>query len=436
MSASAHHPLDADLLDLVEGLLTPEAAATVEAHLAGCALCRIKRQRLAGEPPTNPADLGAVDLGAVDLGDQVIPRFRPVDSVDAPPATAVPGELWLTDGDEAVMVLIRRILDPSLALVVPVTFDLEAADSGALIVDADASPLGLPLAIHDTMPLRLPLGRLRSRVVPTRDVDLLALTADQPGVRRGSPLEGPADPRHEVRQLLEDRLIALSAVGGDTAPAPPDVDGFGEVRHQLEDLRRSGSTVEPFATPAGCPDGWLGLGQVVERHLSILVIGTPAGLITESDYVAARGVAVRWHASALVVCSPGAATVDLYTPKGLYDAMQVPLGRRSPEPTVSGLDLADSVRKFFDLHPLWHVPAASETRPVPSVDVSQLLQRNSHAAAADLARRNVRGADKRQGYQRAAARTDELAAVLQQALDGTLAPQDIQAVADDGGQRR
>jgi len=425
MSAAVHHPLDADLLDLVEGTLTAGAADAIEAHLAGCVLCRIKRQRLMGEPPTGPVDLGAIDL----------PRFRPVDSVDASPATAVPGELWLTTGDEAVMVLIRQITDRSLSLVVPVTFDIEAADSGTLVLDADASPLNLPMAIHDGTPVRLPLDALRSRVVPARAVDLLALTGGEPGVRRGSPLEGPADPRHEIRQHIADRLLHLSPLDRDASPpdgtgVTVDLDGFDEVRAQLEDLQCSGSTVEPFATPAGCPDGWLGLGQVVERHLSILVIGTPAGLITEPDYVAARGLAVRWHASALIVCSPGGGTVDLYTPKGLYDAMQVPLGHRSPEPTVSGLDLVDSIRKFFDLHPLWHVPAASETRPVPSIDVAELLERNTRTAAAELAQRRVRGADKRQAYQRAAAQGDELAAILQRALTGNLAPEDIQAVVD------
>ncbi len=422
MSASAHHPLDADLLDLVEGSLPLEAALAVDAHLAGCVLCRIKHQRLMSEPPTD----------VVDLGDSDIPRFRPIDSVDASPVTAEPGELWLTGGDEAVMVLLRQVLHESQSLVVPVTFDVEAADSGTVVLDADASPLGVPLAIYDGMPLRLPLNVLRSRVVPARAVDLLAVTVGEPGVSRGRSLEGPADPRHEVRQRIADRLLDLSPADGEaTLPDETiEVDGFGVVRSQLQHLRRSGSTVEPFATPAGCPDGWLGLGRVIERHLSILVIGTPAGLTTESDYVAARGVAVRWHASALVVCSPGAGTVDLYTPKGLYDAMQVPLGHRSPEPTVSGLDLIDSVGKFFDLHPLWHVPAASETRPVPSVDVSELLERNSRAAAADLAKRSVRGAGKREAYKRASTQSDELAAILQRALAGTLAPEDIQALAD------
>ena len=426
MSASAHHhPLDADLLDLVEGTLAPEAAGAVEAHVAGCVLCRIKCQRLGGEPP--------IDL--VDLDDADLPRFRPVDTVDAPPATARPGELWLTDGDEAIMVLIRQILDASLGLVVPVTFDVEAADATTVVIDAHASPLGLPLAIHDGIPWRLPLAVLRSRVVPAHPVDLLAAADGQPGVTRAIALEGPADPRHEVRQHLADRLLALSPVAGETVPPSSEIteaDGFDLVREQLEDLRLTGSTVDPFATPAGCPDGWLGLGQVVERHLSILVIGTPAGLITEPDYAAARAVAVRWHASALVVCSPEGRTVDLYTPKGLYDAVQVPLGHRSPEPAVSGLDLADSIRKFFDLHPLWHVPAASETRPVPSVDVSQLLERNGRAAAASLAGRAVRGPGKREAYQRASAQGDELAALLQRALAGTLAPEDIQAVADGG----
>ncbi|MEZ5406626.1 MAG: zf-HC2 domain-containing protein [Acidimicrobiales bacterium] len=422
MPASARHPLDADLLDLVEGTLPPTAADDVEAHLAGCVVCRIKRHRLMGEPPTEPTHLGDTD----------VPRFRPLDSVDASPDTAVPGELWLTGGDEAVLVLIRQILDRSQGLVVPAAFDVEAADSGTLVFDADASPLGVPLAIFDGMPVRLPLDVLRSRVIPERAVDLLAVGVGTPGVRLGSPLEGPVDPRHEVREHIADRLRDLASAEGEATP--PDgilsTDGFDEVRHQLEDLRSSNSTVEPFATPAGCPDGWLGLGRVIERHLSILVIGTPAGLTTESDYVAARGVAVRWHASALVICSAGGGTVDLYTPKGLYDAMQVPLGHRSPEPTVSGLDLIDSVGKFFDLHPLWHVPAASQGRPVTSINVSELLERNGRVAAANLAKKAVRGAGKREAYTWASTRGDELAAILQQALASTLDPQDIQALAD------
>ena len=163
MSASAHHPLDADLRDLVEGALSPKAAGAVEAHLAGCVLCRIKCQRLGSEPPTDLVDLSEAD----------IPRFHPIDSVDASPATAVPGELWLTGGDEAVMVVVRQILDPSLGLVVPVTFDVEAADSGTVVLDADASPLGLPLAIHDGMPWHLPLDVLRSRMVPTSFSELV-----------------------------------------------------------------------------------------------------------------------------------------------------------------------------------------------------------------------------------------------------------------------
>lgn len=424
MSASAHHPLDADLLDFVEGALPVEAADAIGAHLAGCVLCRIKHQRLTGEPPTAVVDLHGADF----------PPFHPVLSVDAAPATAVPGELWLTGGDEAVMVLLRQIPDPSLGLVVPVTFEVDTADSGTVVLDAEASPLGLPLAIHDDMPLHLPLDVLRSRVVPARDVDLLAVTVGEPGVRRGNPLDGPADPRHELRQLVRDRLLALSPVDVEAAPPdePIEEDGFDVARQQLEVLRRGGSTVERFATPAGCPDGWIGLGRVIERHLSILVVGTPAGLITEPDYVAARGIAVRWHASALVVCSPLGETADLYTPRGLYDAMQVPLGHRSPEPTVSGLDVIDSIGKFFDLHPLWHVPAAMEARPVPSIDVAELLDRNSRVAAANLAGRSVRGAGKREAYTWASTQGDELAALLQRALAGTLAPEDIEAAADGG----
>jgi hypothetical protein len=211
--ATARHPLDTDLMDLVEGTLSPDAARSVEAHLAGCVLCRIKRQRLTNEAP----------IDFIDVHDVEIPSFGRIATVDVSPATALPGELWLTEGDEAVMVLVRKVLDPLLGLVVvPVTFDTEVADSGTVVLDATASPLGVPLAIYDAMVSSLPLYVLRNRVVPVRDVDLLNLAVGEPGVSRGSALEGPGDPRHEVRQYIADRLTALS-------PVEDDEDGSGEV---------------------------------------------------------------------------------------------------------------------------------------------------------------------------------------------------------------
>ncbi len=346
----------------------------------------------------------------------------------------------LTGCDEAVLVLIRRVADPGPGLdpwpglvVVPVTFDTASAHRGTVVLDAEASPLGVPVAIHEDLTATLPRGVLRRRVVPTRAVDLAALTGSGPGWGRGRPLEGPADPRHEVRQHVADRLTAVSPlVDVELAPAGAALagDGFGPVVEQLQRLQECGTTVEPFATPAGCPEGWVGLGRVLDRHLSLLVIGTPAGLITDADHVAARGVAVRWHASALIVCPRHGATVDLYTPKGLYEALQVPLGRRAPEPSVSGLDLVDSIRKFLDLHPLWHVPDGSGSRPVRRIDVHEVLDRQVRAAAADLAGRRVRGAGKPEAYGRASTRGEQLAAVLQRALDGTLDPQDVPAVVD------
>ena len=45
------HPLDIELADLVDGALDQARAAEVEAHLAGCLLCRVKCQRLRAAPP-------------------------------------------------------------------------------------------------------------------------------------------------------------------------------------------------------------------------------------------------------------------------------------------------------------------------------------------------------------------------------------------------
>lgn len=215
ISASSGHPLDTDLMDLVDGNLSPDAVRSVEAHLATCVLCRIKRQRLTNEAP----------ISFVDLHDVEIPTFGRIETVDASPATALPGELWLTHGDEATMLLVRKVLGPPLGLVVvPVTFDTEVADNGTVVLDSDTSPLGVPLAIYDGMLSGLPLNALLCRVVTVREVDLLTLTVGERGVLRGSPLEGPGDPRHEVRQYIADRLTALSPTEEDDADTTESAD--------------------------------------------------------------------------------------------------------------------------------------------------------------------------------------------------------------------
>lgn len=408
------HPLDTDLLDLIDGTLEPASARAVQQHLATCVLCRIKQQRLADQSPYT----------FTEVGDVTLPSFEPVTTVTSQPTTARAGELWLTTGDEAAMVLVRKVLDSALGLVVvPVTFDIEVADNGTLVLDAAASPLSVPIAIYDKMLSGIPTEALSDRVEPRQEVDLLAIADGDPGITRGTPMEGLGDPRHEVRQYLSDRLTRLSPLEGDKAeemPSPPSnapERDFASFRQELDDLRAEGLHVETTLTLTSCPDTWVGLGQVTRRHQSVGVIGTPAGLISDYDFVAARSFVLRAHLSAIIVCPRDGETVDLFTPDSLYDGYDVPSGTPGRRPFVDTHGLGDSIRKFLGARENWNVPFASASGQVERIDVPELLNEAALEATSGLANGNFRG-EKREGWQRAANYGDELAALLRTAADG------------------
>lgn len=430
--ASHPHPLDTDLLDLVEGALDAAAAQVVEEHLTTCVLCRIKRQRLLAAPP----------IAFSDLRDIEVPLFGAIETVDAPAEEVQAGDLWLTGGGESTMVLIRKVLDGDLGLVtVPVIFDVEVADSGTLVLDASASPLGVPIAIYDGMLSSLPTRMLQSRVVPLRPVDLLHLDDGDPGVTRGPALEGLADPRHEVRQYIADRLTQLAPVDDDAEgtgnpgrridpPAASAGTDHSTVRQDLDDLQAEGLTVEPCPPLSECPPEWIALGEIRRRYQTVAVIGTPAGLISDSDFVAARSLVLRWHLSALVVCPREGTTVDLYSPENLYDGFALPSGAASRRPFVDTHGLRDSVLKFLGTRDPWNVPSASDTRRIERVNVSELLRQLAGEAASELGTENVRG-EKRQGWRAAATRADRLAEVLPEVLEGDFDPAAIVELADE-----
>ncbi len=429
--ASNLHPLDTDLLDLVEGALDAAASQAIEEHLAACVLCRIKRQRLRAAPP----------VALTELSDVEAPAFGVIETVDAPVEEVQEGDLWLTVGDEPAMVLIRKVLDLDLGLVaVPVTFDVEVADIGTLVLDASASPLGVPIAVYDGMLSSLPTRTLRSRVVPLRAVDLLHIDAGDPGVTRGSELEGPADPRHEIRQYIADRLTQLAPIENDADGAdnpgqpidPPVIAGtdYPTFRQDLDDLQAEGLTIEPCSALSECPSEWVALGEIRRRYQVLAVIGTPAGLVSDSDFVAARSLVLRWHLSALVICPREGTTVDLYAPENLYEGFALPSGAPSRQPFVDTHGLRDSVLKFLGVREAWNVPSASDTGRVERVNVAELLQQFAGEAASELGTANVRG-EKRQGWRTAATRADRLAAVLQGALEGDFDPAKITDLAEE-----
>jgi hypothetical protein len=75
-----------------------------------------------------------------------------VASADRPEGGPRAGELWRARrpgaGAGAIVMVWLRSLSPNGAVAVPVSFDTEPADEDTLILPGDASPLGLPLALH------------------------------------------------------------------------------------------------------------------------------------------------------------------------------------------------------------------------------------------------------------------------------------------------
>lgn len=424
------HPLDTELLDFVEGALDDSASRAVETHLASCLLCRIKRQRLTGVAPIELADIRELR----------VPEFGAIDIQDGPGTAARQGELWLTASDDATMVLVKVVRDNDYGVVVvPVTLDVEVADSGALILDSSASPLAVPVAIYDRLPVSLPSSALAGRVMPVRsDVDLLSLVVGEPGISRGSPLEGPADPRLEVRQYLSDRLVALDSyetdAGSDDSSSSNTHSRLAALRDEMVLRRGPDCEVEELGSLpslAATPEAWRAFACIKEFTLRIIVIDTPGGLSDERDYVCAQALLTRLDGSALVVCNWRSDSADLFDAPSLFHAFELPDGERTSGPLIPGLSLADAVAKFLDQKRIVISSIGSSGRHAARVNVQEVLaDQVAEAVDANVGRASRLGPEKRDGYKALAGLGDGLTEVLRTALETDFDPQSIVALVE------
>lgn len=418
--ASAH-PLDTELLDYVEGTSDAESADQIRLHLATCLLCRIKRQRLNGAPPMELSDVRSV----------VAPHFVTIDVVPGE-RIAQPGELWLTNADDATIVLVRSIrTDGDGVVVVPVTLDVEAADHRTMTLDESASPLAVPLAIFDDLAVSLPLTALAERIVPRSNVDLMALTDVDEGVSRGAPIRSAADPRLEVRQYLVDRLTALDPYDveqREEADAPDDTPSrISLLRDELLLRRGPNCDVQELRTlPPGSatPTGWTGIARVSDFTVRLIVIETPHGLHEAPDFAAAQALVTRLAALAMAVCTPYSHTADVYDAPALFRAFQLPEGTRSSEPIISELWLPDAVAKYLEQKRVVLSTIGLSTQHAPKVDAAVVLKNEAvRAIDATVKRAAKLRAEKRDGYLQLPAWRTEVAEVLKRALEEGFDPQ-------------
>ena len=195
MDAPWRHPLDIQIADLVAGTLDDPTEA-IQSHIQRCLLCRIKHRRLTGIAPAAVGWPWTLHIGA-----RV--EAHPADSNDAQP-----GDLWVTDTPENIVVLVRTVVHGD-AIVVPVVPDIETADDECWILSGNGSPLGEPIVVHTRLVVNIPLAGLARRLVPVRCVDLLTAGSDT-RTQHGPPITGPDDSRLDIRQWLADCLTRLS----------------------------------------------------------------------------------------------------------------------------------------------------------------------------------------------------------------------------------
>ncbi|MGW1989988.1 anti-sigma factor family protein [Embleya sp. NPDC001921] len=237
--------IDVEVLsDLVEGLLTPERAAALDAHLAECAECRDTRDALAevrellgGQPPEPmPADVVARIDQALALAALPPPRPAEAPSVGiptaelfalpspvAPVAPPAPADARPGAGHDSVVRLDsarrRRRRGPLLlaaAAVAAVALGVTVVVVGTGGDDRDSS--GRPAAARDNSAVSAPRG----------GAGATAKAGDQPGAKseeRAPSLEMPsiAAPREYTAAGLQQQISQLLRRG--TVPPTRELPG-------------------------------------------------------------------------------------------------------------------------------------------------------------------------------------------------------------------
>lgn len=193
------HLTQDDLTALSVGL----GDASLDAHVAGCASCRARVERVQA-------------IALPDVGDFEPRSFEPLDESSG--SLPAKGELWRLSWGEAHQLCLVVGTDADLFAVLPVALDPDdVADQWSVVIPASASPLAMSLAVLVQHRFSLPLRTFDARLGLLTQTWMDAVAAARTNFRTGAEVASgvPAihtilDPRLEAQDELVDDFVTLT----------------------------------------------------------------------------------------------------------------------------------------------------------------------------------------------------------------------------------
>jgi hypothetical protein len=217
-------------------------------------------------PVDDPTESQLADLVRAAAGVTAPEGVRAaVASADRPEAGPRPGELWRArrPGPGAIALVWLRSLTPAGAVAVPVSFDTEPADDDTLILPGEASPLGLPLALHEAVEMTVDRHSLVDRLGSIDPAAVEAARTAQARAQAGTPAP------------LEDRIEASGAGEADQDWWPLDTltDGADLLKaiHQVLADSHPGARIAPRPAATAGSEHLSAVALVAELDAFVLV---------------------------------------------------------------------------------------------------------------------------------------------------------------------
>jgi transcriptional regulator with XRE-family HTH domain len=129
------------------------------------------------------------------------------------PPDPLPGQLWRARRDDTSMLVLLADVEPTAVYAIPVTMDDSYSTEDSVVLDRDASPLGLKLMVWPELARALPM-RVLERYAG--DLELPGADTNPMGAvravgRPGRRVISPADPALEYRGRISDEAAFLAA---------------------------------------------------------------------------------------------------------------------------------------------------------------------------------------------------------------------------------